>query len=68
MRGTWVAHSVKHLTLAQVMISLLVGLSLASGSVLKAQSLEPDSSSVSPSLSAPLPLMLCPFLLKINKH
>ena len=50
------AQSVKHLTSAQVMISLFVGSSPASGSVLIAQSLEPASDSVSPSLS------------KINKH
>ena len=53
--GTWMAQSVKCLTLAQVMISLLVGLSPTSGSVLTAQSLEPASDSVSPSLSLPLP-------------
>ena len=35
------------------------------GSVLTAQSLEPASDSVSPSLSAPSPLMLC--LSKMNK-
>ena len=53
--GTWVAQSVKHLTLAQVMISWSVSLSPASGSVLTAQSLEPASESVSPSLSLPVP-------------
>ena len=57
--GTWVASSVERLTLTQVMISWLVGLSPASGSVLTAQSLEPASDSVSPSLSASPPLMLC---------
>ena len=36
-----------------------MGLSPASGSVLTARSLEPASDSVSPSLSAPSPLMLC---------
>ena len=51
--GTWVAQSVKHLTSARVMISRLVSLSPASGSVLTAQSLEPALDSVSPSLSAP---------------
>ena len=52
------AQSVKH-RLAQVMISQLVSSSPASGSVLSAQSLEPASDSVSPSLSA-LPLLtLC---------
>ena len=57
--GAWVAQSVKHLTSAQVMISRLVSLSPASGSMLTAQSLEPASDSVSPSLSAPPPLVLC---------
>ena len=60
------AQLVKHLTLAQVMISQFVCLSPTSGSVLTAQSLEPASDSLSPSLSAPLPLMLC--LSKINKR
>ena len=59
------AQSVKHPASAQVMISRLVSLSPASGSVLTAQSLEPASDSVSPSLSAPPPLVLC--LSKINK-
>ena len=56
--STWVAQSVKHLALAQVMISLLMSSSPTSGSVLTAQSLEPASDSVSPSLSAPPLLML----------
>ena len=60
------AQSVKHPTLAQVMMSQLVSSSPASGSVLIAQSLEPASDSVSPSLSAPPLLMLCLSLLKIN--
>ena len=51
--GTWVTQSVEHPTSAQVMISQLVGSSPALGSVLTAQSLEPASDSVSPSLSAP---------------
>ena len=50
--GTWVAQVVERPTSAQVMISWVVGLSPASGSVLTAQSLEPASDSVSPSLSA----------------
>ena len=54
--GTWVAQLVVHLTSAQVMISQLMGLSTMSGSVLTAQSLEPPSGSVSPSLSD-LPLL-----------
>ena len=51
------AQSVKHLTSAQVMISQFMGLSSALGSVLTAQSLERASDSVSPSLSAPPPLV-----------
>ena len=51
-RGTWVAQSVKHLILAQVMISWFTGSIPALGSVLTAQSLEPASDSVSLSLSA----------------
>ena len=39
--GTWVAQSVDHLTLAQVMISRFLSLSPTSGSVLTAWSLEP---------------------------
>ena len=48
--GAWVAQSVKRPTSAQVMISWSVSSSPASGSVLTAQSLEPVSDSVSPSL------------------
>ena len=58
-RGTWVARSVKRPALAQVMIWQFTLLSPASGSALTAQSLEPVSDSVSPSLSAPPPLVLC---------
>ena len=47
------AQSVKRLTLAQVMISWFMSSSPVSGSVLTAQSLEPASDFVSPSLSAP---------------
>ena len=47
---------VKHPTLAQVMVSWFMGLSPTLGSVLTAQSLQPASDSVSPRLSAPLPL------------
>ena len=57
--GAWGAQSVKHLTSVQVMNLGFVSSSPTSGSVLRAQSLEPASHSVSPSLSAPLPLMLC---------
>ena len=55
-------------TSAQVVISQFVGLSPVSDSVLTAQSLEPSWNSVSPSLSAPLLLMLCLCLSKTNKH
>ena len=60
--------SVKCLTSAQVMISQLVGLSPALGSVLTAQSLEAALDSVSPSLSAPPLLTVCLSLSKINKY
>ena len=53
------AQSVKLPTSAQVMISRSVSSSPASGSVLTAQSLEPVSDSVSPSLSASPLFMLC---------
>ena len=53
--GAWVAQSIEHLTSAQVMISRSVSSSPASGSMLTAQSLEPVSDSVSPSLSLTLP-------------
>ena len=49
-RGAWVAQSAKRPTSAQVMISWSVSWSPASGSELTAQSLEPVSDSVSPSL------------------
>ena len=55
-RGAWVAQSVGRLTSAQVMISRFVSSSPALGSVLTAQSLEPASDSVSPSLSVRPPL------------
>ena len=58
-RGAWVAQSVERPTSAQVMISRSMSSSPASGSVLTAQSLEPASDSVSPSLSAPPLLTLC---------
>ena len=65
------AQSVGRPTSAQVMISWSVSSSPALGSVLTAQSLEPASDSVSPSLSDPPPLMLCLSLSlslsKINK-
>ena len=52
-RGAWVAQSVKHLTLAQVMISQFMGSSPAWDCVLTARGLEPASDSVS--FSLPLP-------------
>ena len=63
------AQSVKLPTSAQVMTSQSVSSSPASGSVLTAQSLEPASDSVSPSLSDPplLMLSLSFSLAKINK-
>ena len=57
--GAWVAQLVKCLILAQVMISQSASLSPTTGSVLTAQSLEPASDSVPPSLSAPSLLGLC---------
>ena len=59
--GAWVAQSVKSTASAQVMMSQLVGSSPASGSVLTDQSLDPALDPVSPSLSDPLPLVLCLF-------
>ena len=53
--GTWETQSVKRPTSAQVMISQFVSSSPTSGSVLTAQSLEPPSDPVSPSLSVPSP-------------
>ena len=68
------AQLVKHLSLAQVMISQFVGSSPMLGSVQTAQSLECTSDSVSPSLSVHPPfifiLSLSPSFSpsKINKH
>ena len=67
-QGAWVAQLVKHPTSAQVVISRFASLSPASVSGLTAQSLEPASDFVSPSLSASPLLTLCSFLSKINKH
>ena len=53
------AQSVARPTLAQVVISWFMSSSPVSGSLLTAQSPEPASDSVSPSLSAPPLLMLC---------
>ena len=68
--GAWVAQSVKRLTLAQVTISRSMSWSPALGSALTAQSLEPASDSVSPSLSlsAPPRLVLALSLSLKNKH
>ena len=66
-RGAWVAQFVKHLTLAQV-ISQFMSSSPASGSVLKAQSLEPASDFVSLSLCPSFTCTLSHSLSKINKH
>ena len=60
------AQLAKLLTSAQVMISWLLSSSPVAGSVLTVQSLEPPSDFVSPSLSAPAPLMLR--LSLKNKH
>ena len=49
-QDAWVAQLVKYATSAQVMIPLFLGSSPAWGSLLTAQSLEPASDSVSPSL------------------
>ena len=58
LRDTWVAQSVKRPTSAQVRVSWFMSSSPTLGSVLTAQSLEPASDSVSPSLFAPPPLAL----------
>ena len=62
------AQSVERLTLAQVMISGFMSSGPMSGSVLTAQSLEPTSDSVSPSLSLSPPPALILCLSKKNKH
>ena len=62
------AQSVKHLSLAQVMISRFVSSSPTLDSVLTAQSLESASDTVSPFLSALPLLILFLSLSKINKH
>ena len=67
IRGAWVAQSVKRPTSAQGMISQLVSSSPTLDSVLTAQSLEPASDSLSPSLSSP-PLLMFSLSFKRNKH
>ena len=64
----WVAQSVERPTSAQVMISQSMGSSPASGSVLTAQSLEPVSDSVSPSLRPSPVHALSLSVPKINKN
>ena len=62
MKQEWVlltTASAQQLPLQTQLISWFVSSSPASGSVLTAQSLEPVSDSVSPSLSDPPPFMLC---------
>ena len=65
IRGTWVAQSAEHLPLdfGSVMISQFVGSSSESGSVLTVRSL---LGILSPSLSAPLLVMLCLSLSRMN--
>ena len=67
LRGAWVAQSAGCPTSAQVMISQFVGSSPTSCSVLRVQSLEPASDSVSSSLSVPPLLVLCLSLSLKNK-
>ena len=66
-RGAWVAQSVERPTSSQVMISQLVSLSPASGSVLTAPSLEPALDSVPLSLPQPTRILSLS-LSKISKH
>ena len=66
--GAWVAQLVGYPTLTQLMISWFVGSIPRSGFVLTAQSLEPASDSVSPSLSAPPHLTFCHLLSKNFKR
>ena len=61
------AQFVGRLTSALVMISQFVSSSPTSSSVLTAQSLEPASDSMSPSLSAPPMLMLRALSLSLSK-
>ena len=68
VRGAWVAQLVEQPTSARVTISRFVSSSPTSDSVLTAQSLEPASDSVSPSLSAPPLFTHSLSLSKINKH
>ena len=68
-RDAWVAQSVKHPTLAQVMISRFMGSSPVLGSLLTARCLEPASDSVSLSLSAPpLPMLSLSLSLSVKNE
>ena len=58
-RSAWIAQLVECLTLSQVITSQFMGSRTVLGSGLTAQSLEPTSDSVSPSLSAPSALTFC---------
>ena len=62
------AQAVKHLALAQVMISQFMSSSPTLGCVLTAQSLEPASDSVSPFLGHSPACTLSPFLSEVNEH
>ena len=66
-RGAWVAQWVKRPTSAQIMISWFVSSSPVSGSLLSAQSLEPVSESVSPSL-CPFPTRALSLFLSLKKQ
>ena len=57
--GSWVAQSVKRVTLAEVMIPRFMGSRPMSGSVLTAQSLEPASNSVCVCVCVCVCLSLC---------
>ena len=65
---TYEFSEIKHLTLAQVMISRFVSWSPTSGSVLTAQSLEPASDPASPSFCPSPSRTLSLSFSKINKH
>ena len=68
LADAWVAQSVEQQTSAQVMLSRSVSSSPASGSVLTARSLEPASDAVSPSLSAPPPLLTLSLSLSLSQQ
>ena len=64
--GAWVAQLAECPTSAQVMVLWFWGLSPMTGSMLTAQSLDPASDSVFPSLSA-LPLHMLSLLLSLSQ-